>query len=109
MAVLSLSLQSLAVKEPDTVCPSVTARTTLQGLGATVMFEVPVMPSLAALMTTGPGATADTRPVADTVAMVGAEELQVTARPASAAPLALRGSAVSCSGARPTVTVPVEG
>jgi len=51
------------------------------GTGTTVMEDVPVFPSLAAVMVAVPSATEVTRPVAETVAIAGALDDQVMARP----------------------------
>jgi len=58
------------------------------GTGETVIAEVPVFPSLEALTVASPGATAVTRPVADTVAISGWSDCHDSARPLSTVPLA---------------------
>src|SRR6266581_1190514 len=63
--------------------------------GVTVMAEVPVFPSLVAVIVAGPGATPVTRPLPFTVAYAMASLDQVTARPGRGAPFASFGVAVS--------------
>ena len=64
----------------------------------TVMADVPLLPSLVAVMVTGPPtAVPVTRPFASTVAMLASAVVHVTARPVSALPLASFGVAVSCT------------
>ena len=66
------------------------------GTNVTVTAEVPVLPSLVAVMVTGPPTTfAVTRPVASTVATVALLVVQVTVRPVSGVPAASFGVAVS--------------
>jgi hypothetical protein len=72
------------------------------GSGATVIVAEPVIPSTVAEMVALPAATADTEPVAETVATAGALLLHVTARPVSAAPAASR--AVAASACTPPTT-----
>ena len=65
--------------------------TVLTGAGAgalTVMADVPVLPSLVAVIVAEPGATAVTTPVVLTVATAGLLELHVITRPESVLPLA---------------------
>ena len=62
----------------------------------TVIPIVPTTPSTVALMATVPAATAVMRPVAETVAIFGAELAQVTVRPVSGVPLLSFGTAVAC-------------
>src|SRR5439155_7614044 len=63
--------------------------------GWTVTTDVPVTPSLVALMLALPGCIPTTNPVELTVATAGALLAQATARPPSALPLASLGVAVS--------------
>ena len=65
--------------------------------GSTVIELVPVLPSLVAVIVTGPPAvTAVTSPFASTVATAGVPELHVTVRPVSEFPAASLGVATSC-------------
>src|SRR6187200_1286440 len=70
--------------------------TPLTGFGLTVIVEVPVFPSLTALIVAVPGAIAVTSPVDDTLATPAALVDQTTVRLANTCPAASRGSAVSC-------------
>jgi hypothetical protein len=63
----------------------------------TVTAEVPLLPSLVAVIVVFPAATPLTRPDASTVAIDGWPLLQITARPVSTLPLASRVVAVSCT------------
>ena len=72
------------------------------GSGATVMVAEPVIPSTVAVMVAVPAATAETVPVAETVATAGVLLLHVTARPVSEAPAASR--AVATSTCTPPIT-----
>src|SRR5438128_1865202 len=56
------------------------------GTGVTVIVEVPLFPSLAAVIVAEPGVTAETRPLLLTVATDVLELDQVTVRPASGVP-----------------------
>jgi hypothetical protein len=51
------------------------------GIGVTVMVDVPLFPSLVAVITAVPVATAVTKPVDETLACVGSLDAQVTVRP----------------------------
>lgn len=73
------------------------------GTTDTVIDEVPRTPSEVAVTMAVPGATAVTRPVPDTVATAGVPEPHRTERPASGAPPASFGAAVSWAVA-PTVS-----
>ena len=66
------------------------------GTSVTVIVDVPLLPPLEAVIVAEPGATALTRPVAETVAVAGALEDHVTVRPVSTLPPASRRVAVSC-------------
>src|SRR6266545_655121 len=66
------------------------------GTVVTVTADVPLLPSLVAVIVTGPPATAVTRPFASTVATAGALLDHVTTRPVSGLPAASSGVAVSC-------------
>ncbi len=62
-----------------------------------MIADVPFLPSLVAVMVTGPAAFAVTRPFASTVATVALLVCQVTVRPVSGVPAASFGVAVSCT------------
>src|SRR5437764_13711091 len=64
------------------------------------MADVPLFPSLAAVIVAEPGAFAVTRPLAFTVAIAVSLDDQVTARPESGLPPASLGVAVSCTEGR---------
>jgi hypothetical protein len=84
------------------VCPAVMlveaseTVTSATGTGTTVMSDVPVLPSLAAVTVAVPIASADTKPLELTLAIDGASENQVTVRPVSMLVAASRVSAASC-------------
>src|SRR6266566_7183700 len=65
------------------------------GTLVTVMADVPLGPSLVAVIVAEPAATPVTNPLAETVAMAALLVAQVTARPLRAAPFASFGVAVS--------------
>src|SRR2546427_10037949 len=68
------------------------------GTAFTVTAELPLFPSLVAVMVTGPPAALPvTRPFASTVARVALLVDHVTVRPVSAVPAASFGVAVSCT------------
>src|SRR5205807_1320167 len=67
------------------------------GTGVTVIVEVPLFPSLVAVIVAVPGVTPDTSPLLLTVATVVLELDHVTVRPERGAPLASFGVAVSCT------------
>ena len=75
--------------------PGLTA-TDATGTGFTVIADVPLFPSLVAVIVAEPGATAVTRPFASTVATPGALVVQLIVRPESGLPFASSGVAVSC-------------
>src|SRR5207245_5272886 len=97
-----------------TACP--TAALTVAGRRLTdatvttlpVTAALPVTPSLVAVIVTAPAATPVTSPVDETVAVAGALDTQVIARPDSTAPAASFGLAASCTLA-PTSTSAVAG
>ena len=62
----------------------------------TVIADVPVLPSLEAVIVALPAATAETRPDAETVAMAALPEDQLMVRPVKTFPLASRVTAESC-------------
>lgn len=66
------------------------------GTSVTVIADVPLFPSLVAVMVAEPGATAVTRPDAETVAAAVALDDHVTVCPVSMLPPASRTVAVSC-------------
>ena len=78
------------------------------GGAVTVIVAVPVWPSLVAVMVAAPAATADTRPLALTVATDALLVVQVTTRPDSGLPPASFGVAVSCTVC-PACTLAVAG
>jgi hypothetical protein len=76
------------VVTPDTTTELTTASVTVNG-------AEPLCPSLVAMMFALPTATAETAPVAETVAIEGADEDQVMARPTRTLPPASRSVAVA--------------
>jgi hypothetical protein len=81
---------SFTVAVSGIVAPTITVAvdgatvTLAAGTALTVTVAVAAWPSLIAVITDAPGATAVTTPAADTVATVVVAELQVTTRPVSA-------------------------
>ena len=71
-------------------------------------LAVPLLPSLVAVMVTGPGDTAETKPVDETVAIAVFELAHATVRPVRGAPFASFGVAVNCT-VWPTTTPAVAG
>src|SRR5690349_6258807 len=97
-----LPFESFGVAVSCTVVPSTmlgeagVTVTVATGVGLTVTAEVPVLPSLVAVIVTGPPvATAVTRPLAFTVAIVASLVVHVTVRPVRGVPPASFGVAVS--------------
>src|SRR3989475_5991 len=79
------------------------------GMGVTVTADVPLVPSLVAMIVIGPPAAFPvTRPFASTSAIVALPVRQMTTRPLSGLPFASLGVAVSCVLA-PTCTLAVGG
>jgi hypothetical protein len=78
------------------------------GIGVTVIEDVPLFPSLVAVITAAPLATAVTTPVDETVAKVGSLDDQVTTRPVRTLPLTSFVVAVNW-WVKPTVSVAEEG
>jgi hypothetical protein len=72
------------------------------------MADVPLIPSLVAVIVAEPAATPVTNPLALTVATAELLLAHVTTRPESAAPFTSFGVAVNCT-VPPAVTVPVAG
>src|SRR6267154_5293215 len=73
------------------------------------MDELPLLPSLVAVIVTGPpAATPLTSPLPFTLAIVLSLDDQLIARPVNGLPLASRGVAVSCTVC-PIATVPEPG
>jgi hypothetical protein len=70
--------------------------TAVTGATVTVIEDVPIFPSLVAVIVAPPGLTAVTRPFPSTVATVTSLELHVTRRPVSALPFASFVTALSC-------------
>src|SRR3989449_1227992 len=107
-------LASRSVAVSCTACPTpalTVAGLTLTdatGMGFTVTAALPVVPSLVAVIVTAPAATPVTSPVEETVAVAGALEAHVIARPESTVPAASFGLATSCTLA-PTSTSAVAG
>ena len=66
------------------------------GANVTVTAALPTMDSLVAVMSAEPGASVDTNPVAETVATVEFELVQVTARAVNTLSLASVSTAVAC-------------
>src|SRR6059058_824591 len=94
---------SLGVPVSCTVCPACTdaeggvTSTVATGTFVTLIDEVPLFPSLVAVIVAEPGVTPETRPPLLTVATAVLELDHVTVRPESGAPLASFGVAVSCT------------
>ena len=102
--VRELPLESVSVAVSCSVAPTATLAgdgatlTDATGAGLTVMADVPVLPSLVAVMVTGPPAAFPvTRPFRLTVATVVLLVDHVTVRPVSGVPAASFGVAVSCT------------
>jgi hypothetical protein len=109
---------SLVVAVSDCILPTTIgvvgaeSVTELTGAGVTVIEDVPLTPSLVAVIVTGPpSATPVTRPLfASTVATAVLFELHVTVRPASTLPAASLVTAVSCCvGVTPITRLTVSG
>src|SRR5258705_4607220 len=66
------------------------------GTGVTVKADVPLFPSLVAVIVAAPAATPVTRPLAFTVAIAGVLDAQVMTRPVSGAPVESMVTAESC-------------
>src|SRR5436309_280396 len=94
---------SLGVPVSCTVWPACTdaeggvTSTDATGTGVTVIAEVPLFPSLVAVIVAVPGVTPDTSPLLLTVATDVLELDHVTVRPESRVPPASFGVAVSCT------------
>src|SRR5207244_11324414 len=94
---------SLGVPVSCTVGPACTeavagvTSTDATGTGVTLIDEVPLFPSLVAVIVADPGVTPETRPLLLTVATAGVELDHVTVRPESGVPPASLGVAVSCT------------
>src|SRR5260221_301077 len=102
---------SFGVAVSCSVVPTITlagvgvTSTEATGAGVTVRLDVPLLPSLVAVMTTGPPTLLPvTRPFASTVARVASLVPHVTVRPVSVLPFASFSVAVSCS-VMPTATL----
>src|SRR5205085_5737820 len=99
----ALPLESRGVAVSCTVFPSFTEAvggvtdTDATGTCVTVMVDVPLCPSLVAVIVAVPATLPVTRPLALTVATLVLLEAHVTVRPESALPLESRGVAVSCT------------
>src|SRR5439155_2599211 len=96
-------LASFGVAVSCTVCPACTdaeagvTSTDATGTCVPVTVEVPLFPSLVAVIVAVPGVTPDTRPLLLTVATAVLELDHVTVRPESGVPPASFGVAVSCT------------
>jgi hypothetical protein len=66
------------------------------GIAVTVTDAVPIFPSLVAVISAAPGATAETIPAADTVVTLALLEVHATRRPLRTSPLLARIIAVAC-------------
>src|SRR5207247_2509343 len=94
---------SLGVAVSCTVWPACTeaeggvTSTVATGTFVTVIDEVPLFPSLVAVIVAVPGVTPDTRPLLLTVATDVLELDHLTVRPQSGSPPASFGVAVSCT------------
>src|SRR6266576_55299 len=101
--VSGLPLASFGVAVSCTVCPATTLAgdgltlTEATGTCTTVMADVPLCPSLVAVIVAEPATFPVTRPLVLTVATVVLALNQVIVRPDSAFPFASRGVAVSCT------------
>ena len=102
--------EAVKVSVPPTISDPVDGATVMVATGGTptVMVAVAVLPSLVAVTVAMPVAVPVTRPLEDTLALVGSELLHVMTRPVSAMLLASRGVAVSCC-VPPTATVAAVG
>jgi len=80
-----------------TVTPAAVGLTVTEATGTlvTVMADVPLCPSLVAVIVAEPAATPVTNPLAETVAIAALLVAQVTARPLRAVPFASFGVAVN--------------
>src|SRR5713226_5265859 len=113
--VSGLPAASFGVAVSCTVAPTtilavggVTA-TVATGMGVTVTAAAPLLPSLVAVMVTGPPTPLPvTSPFASTLAMVASLLCQVTVRPVRGLPVASCGVAVSCTVV-PTTMLAVGG
>src|SRR5438034_676583 len=106
-----LPFASFGVAANCMVCPTCTlaaagvTATDATGALLTVMLELPLWPSLVAVIVAAPVATAVTRPLEPTVATAPVELVHTTPRPVSGLPFASFGVAVSWTvppGCRPT-------
>src|SRR5260370_11347684 len=87
---------SCSVAPTSTLAGDGVTATEATGTGVTVTADVPLWPSLVAVIVTGPPtAVPVTSPVAETVAMVASLVVHVTVRPVSGLPAASFGVAVS--------------
>src|SRR5437773_20373 len=99
-----LPFASLSVAVNCTVCPTCTpadagvTATEATETGVTLTDDVPLCPSLVAVMVADPVATAVTTPLPLTRAIVVSLLDQVRARPDNGVPVASLGVAVSCAG-----------
>lgn len=100
--VSTLPAESLSVALNCTFAPTASVSflgasdTEETGTSVTVIVDVPLFPSLVAVIVAEPGATAVTRPEAETVAAAVALDDHVTVRPVRTLPPPSRTVAVSC-------------
>ncbi|HSC33019.1 MAG TPA: hypothetical protein VLD17_14900 [Gemmatimonadaceae bacterium] len=100
--VSTLPVESLSVALNWTLAPTASVSffgetvTEETGTSVTEIVDVPLLPSLVAVMVAEPGATAVTRPDVETVAVAVALDDHVTVWPVSTLPPASRTVAVSC-------------
>src|SRR5207249_1643594 len=98
-----LPLASRGVAVSCTACPTAALSvvglrlTDATGTGFTVIAALPVLPSLVAVIVTAPAAAPVTRPVEETVAVAGALDVQVIARPESTVPAESCAVPVNCA------------
>ena len=78
------------------------------GTPRTVRADVPLFPSLVAVIVAEPGARPVTSPLPETVAITVSLDVQVTTRPVSGVPFASVGDAASCT-VEPTCTLAGDG
>src|SRR2546423_876907 len=109
-----LPFASLGVALSCTVCPTGTLAddgvtvTEATGTLVTVIADVPLFPSLIAVIVAEPAAFPVTRPLPFTFAIVVSLDAHVTVRPESGLPLSSLGVALSCT-VRPTGTLAMAG
>jgi hypothetical protein len=101
-SVTTVPTLSLTVAVRETVCVTSNALldgvtvTLPTGIFVTVIVDVPLLPSLVAVIVADPSATPVTRPLAFTVAIVGSLEPHATTRPVRTPPTESSVTAVNC-------------